>query len=124
MVLSKMKIDPIILNKNIVVTCGASLIGANFQSDWLSKTSEPVVNIATLQGGTREPGMLEFLLAEHRQMGALSATPTDSQTGMVRKTYNICGWKEKHILELVYTVCALLDLLKHGPVGPYAEKFR
>ena len=39
--------------------------------------------------------------------------------GRVGETYNIGGWNEKANLEIVHTVCALLDELKPDPAGSY-----
>ncbi len=39
--------------------------------------------------------------------------------GRVGETYNIGGWNEKTNLEIVHTVCALLDELRPDPAGPY-----
>jgi dTDP-glucose 4,6-dehydratase len=41
--------------------------------------------------------------------------------GRVGETYNIGGWNEKPNLEIVHTVCALLDELKPHADGPYAR---
>ena len=39
--------------------------------------------------------------------------------GRVGETYNIGGWNEKTNLEIVQTVCSLLDELKPDPAGSY-----
>jgi dTDP-glucose 4,6-dehydratase len=39
--------------------------------------------------------------------------------GRVGETYNIGGWNEKPNLEIVHTVCALLDELRPDPAGSY-----
>ncbi|WP_418320265.1 dTDP-glucose 4,6-dehydratase [Piscinibacter sakaiensis] len=39
--------------------------------------------------------------------------------GRVGETYNIGGWNEKPNIEIVKTVCALLDELKPDPAGSY-----
>jgi dTDP-glucose 4,6-dehydratase len=41
--------------------------------------------------------------------------------GAVGETYNVGGWNEKPNIEIVQTVCALLDELKPDPAGPYAR---
>ncbi|GAP33572.1 dTDP-glucose 4,6-dehydratase [Piscinibacter sakaiensis] len=41
--------------------------------------------------------------------------------GRVGETYNVGGWNEKPNLEIVHTVCALLDELRPDPAGPYAR---
>ncbi len=41
--------------------------------------------------------------------------------GRVGETYNIGGWNEKPNLEIVRTVCALLDEMRPDPAGPYAR---
>ena len=41
--------------------------------------------------------------------------------GRVGETYNIGGWNEKPNLDIVHTVCALLDELQPSPQGPYAR---
>jgi dTDP-glucose 4,6-dehydratase len=39
--------------------------------------------------------------------------------GRVGETYNIGGWNEKANLDIVHTVCALLDELRPDPAGSY-----
>jgi dTDP-glucose 4,6-dehydratase len=39
--------------------------------------------------------------------------------GRVGETYNIGGWNEKTNLEIVHTICALLDSLRPDPAGSY-----
>ena len=39
--------------------------------------------------------------------------------GRVGETYNIGGWNEKANLEIVHTICGLLDELRPDPVGSY-----
>ena len=41
--------------------------------------------------------------------------------GTVGETYNVGGWNEKPNLEIVHTVCALLDALKPDAQGSYAR---
>ncbi len=41
--------------------------------------------------------------------------------GRVGETYNVGGWNEKTNLEIVHTVCALLDELRPDPAGPHAR---
>jgi dTDP-glucose 4,6-dehydratase len=41
--------------------------------------------------------------------------------GRLGETYNIGGWNEKANIEIVQTVCALLDELRPDPAGPYAR---
>ena len=41
--------------------------------------------------------------------------------GRVGQTYNIGGWNEKPNIEIVQTVCALLDELRPDPAGSYAR---
>lgn len=41
--------------------------------------------------------------------------------GRVGETYNIGGWNEKTNLEIVHTICALLDELRPHPQGPHAR---
>ncbi|MBX3638379.1 MAG: dTDP-glucose 4,6-dehydratase [Rubrivivax sp.] len=41
--------------------------------------------------------------------------------GRVGETYNIGGWNEKPNLEIVQTICALLDELRPDPAGTYAR---
>jgi len=41
--------------------------------------------------------------------------------GRIGETYNIGGWNEKPNIEIVQTVCALLDELRPDPAGPYAR---
>ena len=48
-----------------------------------------------------------------------SAIRTVLGGGRVGETYNIGGWNEKTNLEIVHTVCALLDELQPDPAGSY-----
>ncbi len=41
--------------------------------------------------------------------------------GRVGETYNIGGWNEQANLDIVHTVCALLDELRPSPIGQYAR---
>ena len=41
--------------------------------------------------------------------------------GTVGETYNIGGWNEKPNIEIVHTVCALLDELRPDPAGSYSR---
>ena len=41
--------------------------------------------------------------------------------GRVGETYNIGGWNEQANLDIVHTVCALLDELRPSPLGRYAR---
>jgi dTDP-glucose 4,6-dehydratase len=41
--------------------------------------------------------------------------------GKVGQTYNIGGWNEQANIDIVKTVCALLDELRPDPAGPYAR---
>ena len=41
--------------------------------------------------------------------------------GRVGETYNIGGWNEKPNLDIVSTICALLDEMRPDPAGPYAR---
>ncbi|MED5619623.1 dTDP-glucose 4,6-dehydratase [Ideonella sp. BN130291] len=41
--------------------------------------------------------------------------------GRLGETYNIGGWNEKTNLEIVHTICGLLDELKPDPAGPYSR---
>ena len=41
--------------------------------------------------------------------------------GRPGQTYNIGGWNEKPNIEIVHTVCALLDELRPDPAGPHAR---
>jgi dTDP-glucose 4,6-dehydratase len=43
------------------------------------------------------------------------------ELGKPGETYNVGGWNEKPNLEIVQTVCALLDELKPDPAGSYAR---
>jgi len=42
-------------------------------------------------------------------------------SGRPGETYNIGGWNEKANIEIVHTVCALLDAMKRDAAGPYAR---
>ena len=39
--------------------------------------------------------------------------------GRLGETYNVGGWNEKPNVEIVKTVCALLDEMRPDPAGPY-----
>ena len=41
--------------------------------------------------------------------------------GRVGETYNIGGWNEKPNIEIVHTICALLDEMRPDPAGGYAR---
>ena len=41
--------------------------------------------------------------------------------GRLGETYNIGGWNEKANIDIVKTVCSLLDGLRPDPAGPYAR---
>ncbi len=41
------------------------------------------------------------------------------EAGRLGETYNVGGWNEKPNLEIVHTLCALLDEQRPDPVGPY-----
>ena len=41
--------------------------------------------------------------------------------GRVGQTYNIGGWNERANLEIVHTVCTLLDELRPDPAGPHCR---
>ena len=41
--------------------------------------------------------------------------------GKPGQTYNIGGWNEKPNLDIVHTICALLDEMKPDPAGSYAR---
>ena len=41
--------------------------------------------------------------------------------GRLGETYNIGGWNEQANIDIVHTVCALLDELRPDPAGPYAR---
>jgi dTDP-glucose 4,6-dehydratase len=47
-----------------------------------------------------------------------SAIRTVLARGRVGETYNVGGWNEKPNIEIVKTVCALLDELRPDPAGP------
>jgi len=48
-----------------------------------------------------------------------SAIRTVLAQGRPGEVYNVGGWNEKTNLEIVHTVCALLDELRPNPEGPY-----
>ncbi len=50
-----------------------------------------------------------------------SAIRTVLERGAVGQTYNIGGWNEKTNLDIVGTICTLLDELQPDPAGPYAR---
>jgi dTDP-glucose 4,6-dehydratase len=41
--------------------------------------------------------------------------------GRPGQTYNVGGWNEKPNIEIVSTICALLDEMRPSPAGPYAR---
>jgi dTDP-glucose 4,6-dehydratase len=41
--------------------------------------------------------------------------------GRVGEVYNIGGWNEKPNIEIVHTVCALLDEMRPDPAGSYSR---
>ncbi len=41
--------------------------------------------------------------------------------GRVGETYNVGGWNEKPNIEIVQTICALLDEMRPDPAGPYSR---
>jgi dTDP-glucose 4,6-dehydratase len=50
-----------------------------------------------------------------------SAIRTVLAKGRPGETYNVGGWNEKPNIEIVKTICALLDELRPSPGGPYAR---
>jgi dTDP-glucose 4,6-dehydratase len=50
-----------------------------------------------------------------------AAIRTVLKKGRPGETYNIGGWNEKPNIEIVRTVCALLDEMRPAPAGPYAR---
>jgi dTDP-glucose 4,6-dehydratase len=50
-----------------------------------------------------------------------SAIRTVLARGRVGETYNIGGWNEKHNVEIVRAICALLDELRPSAAGPHAR---
>ena len=50
-----------------------------------------------------------------------SAIRTVLAEGRVGETYNVGGWNEKPNIEIVKTVCALLDELRPDPTGSYTR---
>jgi dTDP-glucose 4,6-dehydratase len=50
-----------------------------------------------------------------------SAIRTVLARGRVGETYNIGGWNEKHNIEIVRAICALLDELRPSAAGPHAR---
>ena len=50
-----------------------------------------------------------------------SAIRTVLAQGRIGETYNIGGWNEKPNIEIVKTICALLDELRPSPQGSYAR---
>ena len=50
-----------------------------------------------------------------------SAIRTVLERGRPGQTYNIGGWNEMANIDIVHTVCALLDELRPNPAGPYAR---
>jgi dTDP-glucose 4,6-dehydratase len=50
-----------------------------------------------------------------------AAIRTVLERGRPGETYNIGGWNEKPNIEIVRTVCALLDEMRPDPAGPHAR---
>ncbi len=50
-----------------------------------------------------------------------SAIRTVLARGRLGQTYNVGGWNEMANIDIVKTVCALLDELRPDPAGPYAR---
>jgi len=50
-----------------------------------------------------------------------SAIRTVLARGRLGETYNVGGWNEKANIDIVHTVCALLDELRPSSEGPYAR---
>ena len=50
-----------------------------------------------------------------------SAIRTVLARGRIGETYNVGGWNEMANIDIVQTVCALLDELRPDPAGPYAR---
>ena len=50
-----------------------------------------------------------------------SALRTVLAQGRPGETYNIGGWNEKPNIEIVHTLCALLDEMRPDPAGPHAR---
>ena len=48
-----------------------------------------------------------------------AAIRTVIERGRVAETYNIGGWNEKTNMDIVHTICALLDELRPDPAGSY-----
>ena len=44
------------------------------------------------------------------------------EKGVVGQTYNIGGWNEKTNLEVVHTICQILDTIQPKPQGSYADQ--
>jgi len=44
------------------------------------------------------------------------------EAGRLRETYNVGGWNEKANLEVVKTICSILDGLRPKPSGQYADQ--
>lgn len=53
-----------------------------------------------------------------------AAIRTVLERGRVGETYNIGGWCERANIDVVRTICALLDELRPSPDGPYARLIR
>ncbi|MBX3606808.1 MAG: dTDP-glucose 4,6-dehydratase [Piscinibacter sp.] len=50
-----------------------------------------------------------------------SAIRTVLERGQPGQTYNVGGWNEKPNIEIVRSICALLDEMRPDPAGPYAR---
>jgi dTDP-glucose 4,6-dehydratase len=44
--------------------------------------------------------------------------------GTVGETYNVGGWNERPNIDIVKTICSLLDEMKPDAAGPYARHIR
>lgn len=50
-----------------------------------------------------------------------SAIRTVLERGRLGETYNVGGWNEKPNIDIVHTVCALLDEMRPDPAGSYSR---
>jgi len=51
-----------------------------------------------------------------------TAIRTVLEQGVAGDSYNIGGWNEKTNLDVVHTICGILDALQPGSNGPYAQQ--
>jgi dTDP-D-glucose 4,6-dehydratase len=117
-------------HRMILVTGSAGFISANFVIDWLSQCDEPVINLdeLTYAGNRANLAPLDGDALADKSLPVYgdgqqirdwlyvkdhcSAIRAVLAGGRLGETYNVGGWNEKPNIDIVHTVCALLDELR------------